>query len=156
MCPGTADPAGPLCRARRLPDRERAREGGRHGERASRPSPCGDGKRLGRCGLLSFPSVSILISAKAPPLALADPAVDWEGYQRRVQELRLVQSTGRVSQVVGLVVELEGPAAHLGDVCSIGGPHEPRPVLAEVVGFRRRFCFSCRWAPSAGSGREVW
>jgi flagellum-specific ATP synthase len=43
-----------------------------------------------------------------------------------------------VTQVVGLVVESEGPAAHLGDVCSIHCRHDARPVLAEVVGFRQQ------------------
>ena len=65
-------------------------------------------------------------------------AVDWAPYQRRIADAELVQVTGRVMQVVGLVVESEGPAAHLGDICSIHGRREDAPVRAEVVGFRQQ------------------
>src|SRR5205807_1688596 len=47
-----------------------------------------------------------------------------------------VQMGGRVTRVVGLVVESEGPAAHLGDLCRIHSRRDEPPVLAEVVGFR--------------------
>jgi flagellum-specific ATP synthase len=40
---------------------------------------------------------------------------------------------GRVSQVVGLVIEATGPSVSIGECCRIEGA---RPVLAEVVGFR--------------------
>lgn len=42
---------------------------------------------------------------------------------------------GRVSQVVGLMIESAGPNASVGDLCKIYIPNEPTPVLAEVVGF---------------------
>lgn len=44
---------------------------------------------------------------------------------------------GRVIQVVGLVIESEGPTARLGDVCEIAIPHG-EALKAEVVGFRER------------------
>jgi len=69
--------------------------------------------------------------------ALADPPIDWDRVRRRLTEWEPIESTGRVTQVVGLVVEAVGPAAHLGDVCCIRSPREAQPVLAEVVGFRR-------------------
>jgi flagellum-specific ATP synthase len=40
---------------------------------------------------------------------------------------------GRVTQVVGLVIEASGPAVSIGECCRISG--KP-PVYAEVVGFR--------------------
>jgi flagellum-specific ATP synthase len=46
-----------------------------------------------------------------------------------------IDVTGRVTQVVGLVVESNGPNARIGDLCSIQTEH-PDPMLAEVVGFR--------------------
>jgi len=43
---------------------------------------------------------------------------------------------GKVSQVVGVVVESRGPAAHLGEVCEIHYKRNASPILAEVVGFK--------------------
>lgn len=71
-------------------------------------------------------------------LILSPPAVDWEPYRRRLAEFSPVEVSGRVSQVVGLVVESDGPAACLGDICWILNRQEERPVWAEVVGFRQQ------------------
>jgi len=43
---------------------------------------------------------------------------------------------GKVSQVVGVVVEARGPAARMGEVCEIRFRPDLPPVLAETVGFR--------------------
>lgn len=55
---------------------------------------------------------------------------------KAIDELPRFNVLGRVKQVVGLVVESNGPQARLGDVCLI----EPEPgvtkVRAEVVGFK--------------------
>ena len=55
----------------------------------------------------------------------------------RVRQARLVQARGRVAKVIGLVIESEGPAVSIGEVCRIqsarGGGET---TLAEVVGFR--------------------
>lgn len=71
-------------------------------------------------------------------IAQATPDIDWEIYRRRIAEFDPIQASGRVTQVVGLVVESEGPAAHLGDLCHIYNRRDQRPVLAEVVGFRQQ------------------
>ena len=48
---------------------------------------------------------------------------------------RLFRVNGRVSQVIGLVIESDGPTAAIGEICRM--EHEGRAVgLAEVVGFR--------------------
>ena len=48
-----------------------------------------------------------------------------------------IRIRGKVNQVVGLVIESDGPPVSVGELCTItnkgGGP----PVLAEVVGFKR-------------------
>ena len=54
---------------------------------------------------------------------------------RRIRETNLTRRTGRVAQVVGLVVEGQGPPAALGETCWIEIPGQPRRA-AEVVGFR--------------------
>jgi len=43
---------------------------------------------------------------------------------------------GRVTQVVGVLVESHGPAARIGEICEIYPSRNTKPLLAEVVGFR--------------------
>jgi flagellum-specific ATP synthase len=47
-----------------------------------------------------------------------------------------VRINGKVTQVIGLTVESEGPDVKLGDVCMIHPGKGNAPVKAEVVGFR--------------------
>ena len=55
---------------------------------------------------------------------------------RRVRETRVTETCGRVVQLIGLVVESEGPIAALGEVCRILSGRGQQETLAEVVGFR--------------------
>lgn len=71
------------------------------------------------------------------PIELTHPELAWEPHRQRAKSIRPFEASGRVSQVVGLVIESEGPAAHLGDLCEIHGAGDRPPVLAEVVGFRQ-------------------
>jgi flagellum-specific ATP synthase len=47
-----------------------------------------------------------------------------------------IRVEGRVAQVVGLVIESDGPTARMGEVCMIHPGTGAKPVMAEVVGFR--------------------
>ena len=59
-------------------------------------------------------------------------------YRQKVQNTVPVKTYGHVTQVVGLIVEANGPAVKLGAMCDIlASPNEP-PVTAEVLGFRDR------------------
>lgn len=62
--------------------------------------------------------------------------LDLEKYGHAVKRLNTMKLNGKVSQVIGVVVESKGPAAHLGEVCEIHCRRNVPPVLAEVVGFR--------------------
>ena len=58
---------------------------------------------------------------------------------QRARETRVLENRGRVVQVIGLVIESEGPLAALGEVCRIESASRNRgndSTLAEVVGFR--------------------
>jgi flagellum-specific ATP synthase len=56
---------------------------------------------------------------------------------RRLAELAPERVSGRVTDVIGLIVEASGPGAPVGSLCHIVGAGAPaRPILAEVVGFR--------------------
>ena len=47
-----------------------------------------------------------------------------------------IEFSGRVSKVVGLTIESDGPEANIGELCEIKASREGRSVYAEVVGFR--------------------
>lgn len=53
----------------------------------------------------------------------------------RVKVARVTETRGRVVQLIGLVIESEGPLAAVGDVCRIVS-RQGTETLAEVVGFR--------------------
>jgi len=57
---------------------------------------------------------------------------------QRVQRTRLAENRGLVRQVIGLVIESEGPLVAVGEVCRIESARDPEggSTLAEVVGFR--------------------
>ena len=73
--------------------------------------------------------------------------LDFDTFTQRLNTLSPVQKIGRVAQVMGLVIEADGPNVGLGDVCEIRPEAEPgrpaatagpnsQPLYAEVVGFR--------------------
>lgn len=59
-----------------------------------------------------------------------------EKYIDQLDKLELVKVNGRVSEVIGLVIESVGPTTSLGDVCSIKSRDGEELCLSEVVGFR--------------------
>lgn len=60
--------------------------------------------------------------------------ISLERYHHLLQQIDPITSRGHVRQVIGNVIEAEGPAAELGELCLIDcGGHVAR---AEVVGFR--------------------
>jgi flagellum-specific ATP synthase len=56
----------------------------------------------------------------------------------RVRRTRVLQHRGRVAQVIGLIIEAEGPLAAVGEVCRIESAHREGATFAEIVGFRDR------------------
>lgn len=54
----------------------------------------------------------------------------------RLENSRLVQNRGRVTQMIGLVIESQGPMASVGEICKIQSQTGQKDLLAEVVGFR--------------------
>jgi flagellum-specific ATP synthase len=55
---------------------------------------------------------------------------------KRVRTANVTETCGRVVQLIGLVVESEGPSAAVGEVCRIKSANNDSETLAEVVGFR--------------------
>src|SRR4051812_26516962 len=54
----------------------------------------------------------------------------------RTREARVVENRGRVAQLIGLVIESDGPLAAVGEICRIESSRHDSSTLAEVVGFR--------------------
>lgn len=57
-------------------------------------------------------------------------------YIEHMRPIDPVRVNGKVTQVIGLTVESEGPDASIGDVCYIYPTKASKPLKAEVVGFR--------------------
>lgn len=65
--------------------------------------------------------------------------VNLKKYRKTLAAINPITVYGKVSEIVGLVVEGHGPIASIGDMCNIfphGDERYERPVIAEVVGFR--------------------
>ena len=67
---------------------------------------------------------------------MSQQPVDFSSYFNLVKETKTMSLEGRVTKVVGLVIEGDGPASSVGDVCRIYPAEGGRPIDAEVVGFR--------------------
>jgi len=56
-------------------------------------------------------------------------------YKDLLETRKFVRYSGKVTKVVGLTIEAEGPETHIGALCHVFAQNN-RKVLAEVVGFR--------------------
>lgn len=61
--------------------------------------------------------------------------LDLSRYEQVLPRINTIKKHGRVSQVVGLIIESQGPAVRLGEFCYIVDP-EGRQIESEVVGFK--------------------
>ncbi|WP_245375551.1 flagellar protein export ATPase FliI [Paenibacillus eucommiae] len=68
------------------------------------------------------------MSAMLPP--------DVEKYKEHLLQIDPIRVNGKVTQVIGLTVESEGPDVSIGDLCYIYPLKSSKPLKAEVVGFR--------------------
>lgn len=64
-------------------------------------------------------------------------AVDFSKYHRLLERVRPIKAYGKVSEIIGLVVEGQGPAASIGEVCGILPNGGEKFLDAEVVGFKQ-------------------
>lgn len=62
----------------------------------------------------------------------------FRGLVDRTRTTPSFESRGRVIQVIGLVIESEGPLAAIGEICRIESVRHDGSTLAEVVGFRNQ------------------
>lgn len=57
-------------------------------------------------------------------------------YAKKLESIETLKSIGRVTRSVGLVIESQGPAVSVGDLCYLPSSTGVRSVLLEAVGFR--------------------
>lgn len=62
--------------------------------------------------------------------------IEWDQYLRLVEKSNLIRVNGKVTQVIGQVIEGTGPASSIGGMCAIYPQRHSTPIMAEVVGFR--------------------
>ena len=63
-------------------------------------------------------------------------SIDLSRYEKLLERINPIRIHGKVSEIVGLMVEGNGPAASIGDICGIVPVNGDHPLEAEVVGFR--------------------
>ena len=62
---------------------------------------------------------------------------DWSApYLRKIRQAESIRVHGRVTKIIGLTIESQGPATAVGDLCFVRRLDNSEPVRAEVVGFR--------------------
>lgn len=57
-------------------------------------------------------------------------------YKDIINTVNPINEVGKVSEIVGLIIESDGPNASIGDLCHIYNRPDEKPVWAEVVGFK--------------------
>ncbi len=62
--------------------------------------------------------------------------ISLDKYYKRLEEVELARQLGKVSQVIGLTIESNGPAVKIGEVCNIYPLRGTGAVKAEAVGFK--------------------
>jgi flagellum-specific ATP synthase len=64
-----------------------------------------------------------------------EDTIDIKKYRSYVETSSFVKKTGKISQIIGLIIESNGPGVSIGSICTIRSKTRS-PVEAQVVGFR--------------------
>lgn len=60
---------------------------------------------------------------------------DFSKYHKILDEVETITKVGEVVEIIGLIIEADGPVSSIGDLCFIKSP-DIQDIWAEVVGFR--------------------
>jgi flagellum-specific ATP synthase len=74
----------------------------------------------------------------------------YEVYAERISRADTIKRLGKVTKVVGLIIESAGPAVSVGRLCRIENRDDGSTVLAEVVGFRNDRILLMPYGPITG------
>lgn len=62
--------------------------------------------------------------------------VDLSRYSEIIDRTNTMRKVGKVIQIIGLIIEADGPDGSIGDLCYISLGNSDTPVSAEIVGFK--------------------
>lgn len=62
--------------------------------------------------------------------------INLQRYKNAIKQIKPMQEVGKVVQIIGLIIEADGPKASIGDLCYIYNRLDAEPIWAEVVGFK--------------------
>lgn len=57
-------------------------------------------------------------------------------YSEIIKTTNSIREIGKVTEIIGLIIEADGPQSSIGDLCYIYNKLDEEPIWAEVVGFR--------------------
>ncbi|MDD3237189.1 MAG: flagellar protein export ATPase FliI [Candidatus Gastranaerophilales bacterium] len=60
----------------------------------------------------------------------------FDNYKKTIIETKTLRKIGKVLEIIGLIIEADGPEASIGDLCHIYNKQGDSPIFAEVVGFK--------------------
>lgn len=63
--------------------------------------------------------------------------LDLSKYHHILDRMSSLRPIGEVTQIIGLIIEANGPPSSIGDLCHIYPSRHEKPLFAEVVGFRQ-------------------
>ncbi len=63
-------------------------------------------------------------------------AIRWDDYRRAIEDAHTISIQGKVSQIIGMVIEGRGPGMAVGGMCQVDCRGSGKAIPAEVVGFR--------------------
>ncbi len=73
----------------------------------------------------------------------------------QLKNLNVIKIWGKVTRIVGLVIEGHCPHASIGSLCELTTIDGNQKIYAEIVGFKDGRLCSCLWENYADSDREV-
>jgi len=57
-------------------------------------------------------------------------------YLSIIEQTKSIREIGKITEIIGLIIEADGPDASIGDLCYIYNKFNDNPIWAEVVGFK--------------------
>ena len=77
-------------------------------------------------------------------------SVAYDMYADRIRRVSTIKQFGKVTQVIGLIIESAGPAVSIGRLCNIENREDGQQTRAEVVGFRDNRILLMPYGPISG------
>ena len=60
-----------------------------------------------------------------------------EKYLDIINKTDTIKQIGKITEIIGLTIESDGPKSSIGDLCYIYNDYNDTPIMAEVVGFKK-------------------